>query len=80
METILTSEEIQGHVRAAFDSVNLIAEVINKPSTENNKKNVKRNYQHLELMLSKTWFAEALTEQQSLDINNAITNGKTYVE
>jgi|688.fasta_scaffold261807_2 hypothetical protein len=80
MENTPTSEQIQGHIRAAFDSVNLISEVLNKTSTEDNKKNVKRNYQHLELMLSKTWFAQALTEQQDIDINNAITSGKTYAE
>ena len=75
-----TQEEIQGHISAAYDSVNLINVILTKPVTEQNKDDVKRNYEHLEIMLGKSWFSEALTEQQSTDINGAITAGEAYVE
>ena len=73
-----TPEQIQQHINAAFDSVNLINNTITQPTTDQNKDSVKRNYQHLEIMMGKDWFVDALTTQQETDINAAITAGKAY--
>jgi hypothetical protein len=73
-----TTEQITKHISAAFDSVNLINNEIEKEATENRKDNVKRNVQHLELMLNKEWFVDALSTEQSTDINAVITAGNTY--
>lgn len=73
-----TPEEVQNHIKAAFDSVNLINEVVTKPATDETKANVKRNYEHLEVMLAKTWFSEGLTPTQKTDIDSAISAGKSY--
>ncbi len=79
MEETPTPEQIQQHISAAFDSVNLINNTITKPATDQNKDTVKRNYEHLEIMMGKDWFVDALTTQQETDINAAITAGKAYV-
>jgi len=76
----LTIEEIQSNINAAFDSVNLINETILLESTDENKDSVDRNYRHLEIMMAKVWFEEALTPEQKSDIESAIQSGKTYVE
>ena len=73
-----TLEEIQQHINAAFDSVNLINNEITKEITEDSKNNIKRNYQHLEIMISKDWFITGCTEQQVIDINASIAVGKAY--
>lgn len=73
-----TPEEIQNHISAAFDSVNLINDTITKPVNDQRKDTVKRNVEHLEIMLGKEWFADALTTQQRTNINNCITAGNTY--
>jgi LPS O-antigen subunit length determinant protein (WzzB/FepE family) len=74
-----TTEQVQNHIRAAFDSVNLINKEIEKEVTDNIKDNVEINIQHLELMLSKDWFEAGCTTQQVTDINAAITAGKAYI-
>ncbi len=68
----------QQSISAAFDSVNLINNTILETLSNDNKSTVKRNVQHLEIMLSKEWFSEALTEQQLIDINSCIANGNSY--
>lgn len=73
-----TPEQIQKHISAAFDSVNLINNLITEPANEQKKDTVKRNYQHLELMIGKDWFEAGCTPQQVTDINAAITAGKAY--
>ena len=79
METYTpTPEEVQKHISAAFDSVNLINQTITKPEEEKGKKAVKRNYQHLEVMMGKDWFSTALTPTQKSDIESAISSGKSY--
>jgi hypothetical protein len=74
-----TTEQITRHISAAFDSVNLINKEILKESTEDRKESVERNFRHLEVMLSKEWFSEALTTEQRSDIDTSITNGKAYI-
>lgn len=76
MEETFTPEETQQHINAAFDSVNLINNEI--VEINNRKDNIKRNYQHLEIMMAKDWFVAGCTEQQVIDINASITAGKTY--
>ena len=74
-----TPEEVVKHIEAAFDSVNLINEVVTKPVTEETKNTVERNFQHLEIMLAKEWFAEGLTAAQKTDIDASVAAGKAYV-
>jgi hypothetical protein len=73
-----TPEEIKESVDAAFDSVNLINQESVSAKTDFIISTVKRNYEHLEIMMTKTWFSSALTPQQTIDINNAIQLGITY--
>jgi hypothetical protein len=75
MEETLTPEEVQQNISAAFDSVNLINDEI---TTINNcKDSIKRNYEHLKIMMAKDWFVAGCTEQQVIDINASITAGKS---
>lgn len=75
----LTLEEIQGSIRAAFDSVNLINEQVLLDKTEEISDSVDRNFRHLEIMLSKEWFADALTESERESIDSAIESGKDFI-
>jgi hypothetical protein len=74
MEETFTPEQVQQQINAAFDSVNLISgEIV---EINNHKDNIKRNYQHLEIMMAKEWFVAGCTEQQVIDINTSIAAGK----
>jgi hypothetical protein len=73
-----TPKEVQNSIRAAFDSVNLINNYSVSAKTESIINMIHRNYEHLELMMSKTWFSSALTPEQTIGINNAIQVGITY--
>ena len=75
----MTQEEIQGSVRAAFDSVNLINEQILLPLTDETSDSVDRNYRHLQVMLSKDWFSEALTTEERAAIDKSIEDSITYL-
>jgi hypothetical protein len=70
---------VQQSISAAFDSVNLINETITKPSDDENKDLVKRNVEHLEIMLGKEFFSNALTTEQKSEIDNTIISGKNYL-
>ena len=76
----LNTPNPQQSISAAFDSVNLINNTILEIIDDENKSTVSRNVEHLQLMLGKEWFSEALTEQQLLDINNCIEDGSLYIE
>jgi hypothetical protein len=78
MEETKTPEQVQQHINAAFDSVNLINDEITKEVTDNRKDTVRRNVDHLKIMIGKDWFEEGCTEQQVTNINAAITAGTTY--
>lgn len=69
----------QQSISAAFDSVNLINETITKPTDDENKDLVKRNVEHLEIMLGKEFFSNALTTEQKSEIDNTIISGKSYL-
>lgn len=65
-----TQEQIAQSISAAFDSVNLVAELKAKASvTEDEQGAIDRNVEHLNIMLGKEWFAEALTAEQAEQIN-----------
>jgi hypothetical protein len=66
-------------ISAAFDSVNLINRLILETADDKKKSNVERNVKHLELMLTKEFFTEALTESQITEIEMCITAGNTYI-
>lgn len=66
-------------IKAAFDSVALINKLITETADDKKKANVERNVKHLELMLKKEFFTEALTEQQKSDIDACILAGKAYI-
>jgi hypothetical protein len=79
-----TPEEVQQHIRAAFDSVNLVNGIIAgikmpNATLQEKKLTVSRNVEHLELMISKTWFADGCTSTQTTNINACIAAGNTYV-
>ena len=78
MET-KTPEQIQKNISAAFDSVNLINKLILETADDKKKTNVERNVKHLELMLTKDFFTEALTESQRTDIDACILAGNSYI-
>lgn len=62
----LTKEEINRHINASFDSVMVIN------NAESSEDDIHRNISHIEIMLSKDWFANALTKQQLLEFTQAI--------
>jgi hypothetical protein len=78
MEETQTTEQVQQHISAAFDSVNLINEEITKEKNNDRIDTIKRNGQHLEIMISKGWFLSGCTEQQIIEINNSITTSNSY--
>lgn len=83
-ENTPTPEQVQQHISAAFDSVNLINAIIagtqmTEATLEKKKEAVSRNVEHLELMMSKTWFASGCTSTQTTNINTCIAAGNTYV-
>ena len=76
-------EDVQQSIRAAFDSVNLINAVIagtqDENQTDDNKKStVKRNVEHLNIMLGKDWFVSGSSSSQLTQMNECITSGTTY--
>ena len=69
----LTQEQITKSINAAFDSVNLINELNELESLNIEETNtLDRNIAHLQIMLNKTWFANALTTQQLSDIESVL--------
>ena len=78
-----TAEETQQSINAAFDSVNLINAVIagtqDENQTDDNKKStVKRNVEHLNIMLGKDWFVSGSSSSQLAQMNECIASGTTY--
>jgi len=66
-------EFTEKHVSALYDSVNLINELqaIESP-TEEQTETIKRNIEHLEIMMGKEDFVALLTEAQIKEINQLI--------
>jgi hypothetical protein len=65
----VTAEQAAKSVLAAYDSVKLIAELKRKRTlSEEETATVKRNVDHIAIMLSKAWFATALTPAQKSEL------------
>ena len=69
-------------VSAAFDSVNLINNTI--PSTgktiDEKIDIMKRNKDHLEIMMGKSWFTEALINDEGNQIQTCIVNAQNFLD
>lgn len=73
MELEVTQEQARKSVNAAFDSVNLINEInalVEK--TQEDLDTLDRNVRHLEIMMTKDWFTDELTEQERQQIEAVI--------
>jgi len=69
----LTQEQIDKSVLAAFDSVNLINQLNEKETlTDDETDSLNRNISHLQIMMGKDWFSDALTQEQKNIINSLI--------
>jgi hypothetical protein len=66
-------------ISAAFDSVNLINTLVLETADDKKKANVDRNVKHLEVMLTKEFFTDALIAEQESEIESCIIAGKTYI-
>jgi hypothetical protein len=66
-------------ISAAFDSVALINKLVVETANDKKKANVERNVKHLELMLTKEFFTDALTSTQKSEIDTCITAGNSYI-
>ena len=65
----VTAEQAAKSVLAAYDSVNLIAELKAKAKlSEEETITVKRNVDHIAIMLGKEWFVEELTPAQKTEL------------
>lgn len=70
MELQLTSEQISQSISAAYDSVNLINTLkIKEVLTEEETNTLKRNEDHIKIMLTKEWFENALTSEQKTELS-----------
>lgn len=72
-------ENVESYIGAAFDSVNLINDLIIKPIDNELKLTIDRNVKHLELMLTKDFFVDSLTTEQKSEIETSISNGNSYI-
>jgi hypothetical protein len=78
-ENVKTAEEIAQDYKAMGDSVDLINGIIDgskmaDESEEDKKDTVKRNVEHLEIMVAKDYW----TNEDMTAINKAIADGKAY--
>jgi len=75
-EHVPTAEEVAGHYSAALDSVSLVNDLAAKDElTEEEVNTIKRNVEHLQLMVGKDfWTTEDLTP-----FTSAITAGNAAV-
>lgn len=70
---IPTQDELVQHINAAFDSVDLINELLTKsPLEPEDPEIIARNVVHLQIMMSYDWFSSALTQEQTDQINAVI--------
>ena len=65
----LTQDQIEKSISAAYDSVSLINGLNSKEVlTEEEADSKDRNIEHIKIMLSKEWFANALTKNQKTEL------------
>jgi len=66
----LTPEQVAKSVLAAYDSVALITELKAKETlTEEEADTLKRNKEHIKIMLAKDYFVAALTKKQNTELS-----------
>jgi|TARA_R110001632_G_scaffold42415_1_gene107321 hypothetical protein len=66
-------DQIEKSISAAYDSVSLINELNSKEAlTEEEDSTKNRNIEHLKIMLSKEWFASALSETQKAELETVV--------
>jgi hypothetical protein len=75
-----TEEQVKRSINAAFDSVNLINSIVANAFDLTKESTVKANVEHLNIMLSKDWFAAGLTEEQKSQVDACIVAGNNYKE
>ena len=69
MELELTPEQVAKSVSAAYDSVNLLNELkVKETLTEEETATVKRNEDHIRIMMGKEWFVAGLTNAQITEL------------
>lgn len=69
----ITAEQAAKSILAAYDSVNLIAELRAKAElSEDETATLTRNVEHISIMLSKEWFVNALTTEQKSELGALI--------
>lgn len=69
----VTAEQAAKSVLAAYDSVNLIAELKRKRIlSEEETATLTRNVEHISIMLGKEWFATALTPAQKTELEGLV--------
>ena len=69
----VTAEQAAKSVLAAYDSVNLIAELKRKRTlSEEETATLTRNVEHISIMLGKEWFATALTPAQKTELEGLV--------
>lgn len=68
-------------VSAAFDSVNLIDRIISMTGSPTQEiiDTVWRNTKHLEIMMEKQWFVDALINNEGSEIQSCIVRGNNYL-
>ena len=72
----MEAQEIATQYSAMLESVNLMNEVIGCGDTDDESKDcVRRNKEHLEIMLTKDYW----TNEDMTSVNQAITDGTTYL-
>lgn len=65
----LTPEEVQKHINNCFHSFIICEELSVKDSlTEIEEDRLKRNKEHIQIMLAKDWFSEGCTAEQKADL------------
>jgi hypothetical protein len=71
--------DVQQSINAAYDSVNLVNQLITEELNQEKKSTIKRNVEHLEIMLGKDFFVEGLTPTQKVEIETCISQGHSYI-
>ena len=70
MEIELTTEQKERSVLACYDSFNLVNELKAKSTlTEEETDTLKRNEEHIRIMLQKDWFVAQLTAKQKTELS-----------
>ena len=70
MEFELTIEQKERSVLASYDSFNLITELkANTTLTKEEADTLKRNEEHIRIMLTKDWFIDILSTKQKLELS-----------